>query len=84
MEKDSEYAVKIMAQIQEMFDENCENYVDADELAEDTNATDFIYALGSLAPAMIYERLTGDKKDALGFNHLMNRLCAQRSNFVKE
>lgn len=84
MEKQDQYAVKIMAQLQEMFDENCENYIDINELAEGDNATDFTHALATIAPAMIVGKLMGQEFDALGFNHMANRICAQKSNFVKE
>lgn len=83
-EKQDEYAIKIMAQVQEMFSEDCENYIDPNELAEDDNATDFMHALATVAPAMIIGRLTGEQYDALEFNHMANRICAQKSNFVKE
>ena len=84
MEKQDQYAIKIMAQLQEMFDENCENYIDINELAEGDNATDFTHALATIAPAMIVGKLMNQEFDALGFNHMANRICAQKSNFVKE
>jgi len=84
MGKQEQYAVKIICQIQAMFDEDCENYIDLNELAEGENATLFTHALATIAPAMIVGKLTHQEFDALGFNHMANRLCAQFSNFVKE
>lgn len=84
MNKQDEYAIKIMAQLQGMFDENCENHIDINDLAEGDNATHFTHALATIAPAMIIGKLMNQDFDALGFNHMANRLCAQYSNFVKE
>jgi len=83
-EKSDEYAVKLMAHIQEIFTEDCENSIDVDELSEGDNLTQFVHALANTAPAMIVNRITGEKYDALGFNHMANRLAAQFSNFVDE
>ncbi len=84
MKKEEEYAIKIMAQVQEMFDENCENHIDINEIAEGDNATHYAHALANIAPAMVIGKLTGQEFDALGFNHMANRLAAQYSNFVRE
>ena len=83
-DKTNEYAAKIMVQIQEMFDEDCDNHIDPEELTDNNNATDFVHALATIAPAMIVSRLTGQQYDALGFNHMANRLCAQKSTFVDD
>ena len=84
MEKQDQYAVKIMSQINEMFNPDCENHIDIDELSEGENATLFTHALATIAPAMIIGKLTGQDFDGLSFNHMANRLCAQFSHFVKE
>ena len=84
MNKQDQYAIKILSQIQEMFDEECENFIDINELVEDDNATHFTHALATIVPAMIFNKLTDQNLDTLGFNHMANRLCAQFSNFVKE
>ena len=83
-EKADEYAIKIMTQIQDMFDEDCDNHIDSSEFEDEKNATSFVYALSNLAPCLIVQRLTNEKYDALGFNHMVNRLAAQFSNFVSD
>lgn len=84
MDKQNQYAIKIMCQIQAMFDKDCENYIDLNELAEGDNASYFTHALATIAPAVIIGKLTNQEFDSLGFNHMANRLAAQFSNFVKE
>jgi hypothetical protein len=78
------YAQKILSQLQELFNEDCENYIDLNEMDEGDNTTRFIHALATIAPALIVNKLTNQDLDGLGFNHLANRICAQYSNFVKE
>ena len=77
LKKENEFAVKIMSQIAQMFDEDadCDNHITNEELQEYT--TEFIHALANIAPSMYYDRLTGDKNDLVGFNHIANRLCFQ-------
>jgi hypothetical protein len=82
MKKHEEFAAKITAQINEMFNEDCENYIDPNELIEGNNGTEFMHALANLAPAMIIRELTGKEYDLLGFNHLANRIAAQNINFI--
>lgn len=77
MKKEDEYVMKIVSQISKLFDEDCENYIDMDEFAEDENMTDFTHAISTLAPAVIVNKLTGNNFDMLSFNHMANRLVAQ-------
>lgn len=77
MEKTDEYAMKIISAIQELFNPESDNYIDPEELTEGQNGTHFAHALGNIAPAMIYNKLTSEDKTALEFNHLANVLCFQ-------
>ncbi len=80
MEKEKpehQYAIKILSQIQEMFDEDCENYIDKSEFEDSEKATAFLHALANIVPNMVYQKLTGDEQDVLGFNHIANRLAFQ-------
>lgn len=75
---ENKYAIKILAQVQSMFNEDSENYVDPSELSQDSDkATAFLHALANIVPAHVYRSLTGDEQDNLGFNHIANRLCFQ-------
>ena len=79
MKKEDEYAKKILNQLIEMFDEDCEHYINSDELSEDNNLNSFVHALATLAPTMLTVNLTGQTLDMLAFNHMANRLCFQLS-----
>lgn len=43
------------------------------------NPTHFTHALANIAPAHIFNQLTGENKSSLEFNHLANQLCFQYS-----
>lgn len=79
MTKSEQYAKKVALQIADIFEKDCENYISKEELAEGNNLTDFIHAVSTLAPAVIYHSLTGAKINSLQFNHLANRLVFQYS-----
>ncbi len=84
-DKAAEYAVKISHQVAEMLqNKDCPNYIGIDTLEEEDTVTEFMYELSTLAPAYIYQELTGDNVDALGFNHIANRLVFQFSKLVKD
>lgn len=76
-----DYAVKIMAHLQDMFDENseCEHKINLRELVDDPEkATAFVHSLANIVPTLIYQTLTGNSDiDLLGFNHQANRLIVQ-------
>lgn len=83
--KENEYALKIVAKIQELFDEDAEgDSIDKDEFLDGDNTIHFIHALSNIAPLLIYQKLTGDKNvDLLSFNHLANQLVFQYVKQVK-
>lgn len=76
------YAVKLANQIAAIFDEECENFIDKNDLLDENKATDFFHAL-TCAAHMFYTSLTGDKVDVLGYNHIANRLILQNSKVEK-
>jgi hypothetical protein len=78
-EKYLEYASLIVNQISEMFGEDCENYIDEEELKDGKNLTDFFHALANAAPTLIYCHLTHNDINTLEFNHIANKLCFQYS-----
>jgi len=82
MGKKEEYTVKLLSHLQEIFNEDSENFIDINELTEGDNGTDFIHALGNMVPTTFYQRLTGENIGNLEFNHIANRLCFQNSNLV--
>jgi len=78
--KDQEYAAKIIVQIQEMFDEDCENHIDLNELEKEDNAKQFLHALLNDAPAHIANKLLGKQNNILDNNHLANTLVLEFIN----
>ena len=75
--KQQEYTVKILEQLQPLFEEDCKNRIDIKELEDNGNAADFFHALANLAPAVIYNKLTKRNAGTLDFNQIANRLCFQ-------
>lgn len=78
--KQDEYSIKIIAQIQDLFDEDCENYIDPQELTE--HGTDFIHVLANVAPTSVYNFISNERVNLLEFNHVANRLVMQNINIV--
>lgn len=79
LKKEDEYAAKIIVKIQELFDEDDENYIDLESL----EATDFAHALMNVAPAHIMNKLMNEQKDILESNHMANQLCFQYTKLIK-
>lgn len=75
--KQQEYTVKILEQLQHLFDEESENHINIKELEDNKNASDFFHALANLAPAVVYNKLTQKNAGSLDFNQIANRLCFQ-------
>lgn len=83
MEKHLQYAALIASQIQEMFDRNSENFIDLDELAEEENIKAFFYALSTIVPCQMWNKVVEDQRDHLTFNHTMNHLIFENANLKK-
>lgn len=79
--KQDEFSMKIIGQLQDLFNEDCENYIDPQELND--HATDFIHALANIAPTHVYNFITSSNKTMLDFNHLANRLVMQNINIIE-
>lgn len=71
-----EYFTKLLSGLQDILSnpEN-ENYIDLSE--ENTDATDFMYALGVMLPTYVYNNLTGEKHNMLDQNQMLNSLIVQ-------
>jgi hypothetical protein len=74
-----QYVLKLQSQIGEIFQPECENYIDPEDLEKDDNATTFIHALSNCMPFLIYQKLTGEECDLLQFNHNCNRIIVNYS-----
>lgn len=76
----AQYAVLIQSQLQEMFEDGGENHIDIREFEDSENFKEFLHALGTVVPAMLYNKLTGEDKNFLEYNHLANSLCFEYSD----
>jgi hypothetical protein len=75
-DKATQYAVLIQQKIAELLEEDGE--IDrADLMNGENNLTAFFYALATMVPTNLYNSLTNDNTDVLGFTHIANRLAAQ-------
>jgi len=82
--KHIEYAALIVSCIDQMFEEDNDFSLDKDEMAEGENLTEFIHALANIVPNHYYNKVTGDNKAQLQFNHLANHLCFQYGTVKEE
>jgi len=80
--KQEEYTLKILDQLQQLFEETNDNCINITELEDNSNASDFFHALANLAPTVVYTKLTQKEIGSLDFNHIANRLCFQNA-YVK-
>ncbi len=74
MEKYVEYALKINEALATLFDSESDNHINIDELRDEDNFKQFMYALSTLVPLSLYNKVTTAQVDCLGFNHVANRL----------
>lgn len=81
-EKWTQYAVYIQQAIANMFDEDDENYIG--ESLEEIDLTQFFHALANAVPTVLFNRLTGNKKSQLEFNHIANQLVFQYTKMTDE
>lgn len=82
-EKWIEYAALISAQVQEMFTDDNDNYINPDDFQDSENFKQFLFALSTVIPAKMYNTLTKDAKNFLEFNHISNHLVFEYSNKAK-
>src|ERR1043165_3888247 len=78
-DKLNDYCAKIDGAIRSMFEEDSDYHINQSDFENSENATAFIHALTTMVPAVLYNQLTGEDVDMLGFNHIANRLCFQFS-----
>lgn len=75
-----EYGGKVAQALLTIFDEDSEYYIDKNE----ADLTILFHAISTTAPNVLFNRLTGDNKNNLEFNQLMNQLVFQYSNRTSE
>lgn len=82
VEKHAEYAFLLSKKIFEIFDEESESHISQEELMEGDNISHFFHALANGMPTHIFNKITGEKKNHLEFNHIANHLVFQYSKQV--
>ena len=78
-EKHLQYAAMLSGKIAEIFDEDSEYHIDQKELQDSDNLTHFFHALANIMPNHLFNKITGDDKNNLEFNHIANQLVFQYS-----
>jgi len=78
-EKIHQYATKILLQLEPLFKEWGDNFINTQELSEGNNGTLFFHALANTVPTYIYNNFSEEKVDILEFNHIANNFCFQFS-----
>ena len=78
-EKHLQYAAMLSGKISELLDEDSESdfHIDHKELQEGDNLTHFFHALANIMPTHLFNKITGDDKNNLEFNHIANQLVFQ-------
>ena len=69
------YATILAPHIKTIFTDESEVKIDIEELDSEENLQAFFHALATVVPCEIFNRLIGDKKHHLEFNHVANTLC---------
>ena len=77
MNKKEQYTLHIFSHLQQLFQEDCENYIEI--IPEDDDLTLFFHCL-TAAGCMLFNRITGNDFNMLKFNQLQNSLCFQYAN----
>jgi len=80
IEKWVQYAAQIQPKIAELFSEESDWKIDLQELEDEENLKAFFHALATVVPCDFFNKIVGDDKNHVAFNHTANLLCFQ---FVK-
>ncbi|MDR1653002.1 MAG: hypothetical protein LBS01_05035 [Prevotellaceae bacterium] len=65
------YSMAIFKAVINVFDEENENFICK---FSEVDLMQFMHAFANIAPAMLYNKTTGESGDLLEFNHIANRL----------
>lgn len=82
-EAQSVMTAKILQKLQELLDEesNSDVHISTVDLYDPEKAQLFFHTLSTVAPCIIYNRLTGSKKNLLEYNHYTNYLVQKFSKY---
>lgn len=83
-EKYVEYAIKLNEAVASVFQEDSDYRIKQSDFEDDDNLKAFIHALATVVPNRIFNKLTGDEKNILEFNHIANMLIFEYAQLEKE
>jgi len=76
----AEYALLIRSKFAEIFDPESENPMDIRDFDSEENIQAFFHAMATVVPCEFFNKILGENKNHVEFNHTANLLCFQ---FVK-
>lgn len=77
-EKYPEFSAVIIDRLASIFDNESEDFsFDLEQLNEEGELTEFMFALACVVPTTLFNTITGQDKNYLEFNHIANQLCFQ-------
>ena len=71
----AQYAVILERHIKQIFTEDADDQIELSELDSEENLQAFFHALSTTVPCSIFNKLLGENKNHLEFNHTANLLC---------
>ena len=86
LDQQYQYAATILAAVDDMFhNKECQYYLDLEDMMSDGEKVKaFLHALSTIVPNTIWNKITGQEKNNLEYNHLANSLCFEFSKREKE
>lgn len=79
----AQYATILGPHIAKVFTDEAEVQINIEELENEENLQAFFHALATVIPCDIFNKLVGDNKNHLQFNHTANMLCMGFMNIKK-
>lgn len=78
------YAAILAPHLTKVFDEDADVRIDIEDLEDEENLQAFFHALSTVVPCNIFNRIIGDNKNHLEYNHTANILCFKFVNMKKQ
>jgi hypothetical protein len=70
-----QYSLILGPHIKQIFTDDAEIKIDIEELESEENLQAFFHALSTVVPCDLFNRIVGERKNHLEFNHVANLLC---------
>lgn len=70
-----QYAAIIEPHIKKLFTEESDVQIELSELDTEENLQAFFHALSTVVPCRLFNKIIGDRKNYLEYNHTANLLC---------